>query len=213
MMFIISGVFGTEIWNYHILGACLKYHVVIFFTVVAAVTIYGNYKTVKTKTGENFGKALNNLSVLVYLVITLIITMIFSADIVDTSARYLIYFVGFSFGKLVGILQACHCAHEKFHQYRKSILISASILNCHTLASYITGAPIIKEELLIVLLALFSLGAHLHFAFNIIEQFTDALGIKVFKIGKITPKVDAKQGLRKHDGQLEEDTDGPDANA
>jgi len=214
IMIVISGIFCTDIWNYHILGACLKYHVVIFFTAVAAVTIYGNYKTVQNKTGDNFGKALNNLNVLIYLVVTLFITMLFSADIVETSARYLIYFVGFSFGKLVGILQACHCAHENFHQYRKSILISASVLNCHTLVTYATGSPIIREEVLIVLLTLFSVGAYFHFTFNIIEQFTSALGIRVFKIGKVTPKVDTNQGLRKNDAQQEEeDTEGPESNA
>jgi len=215
MLFLISGVFGTSIWNQLIFGVAIKYHVVFFFTAVAIATIYTNFKTVKEKTGEKFGDALSKLNVIWYLLATLFITYFFT-DIISTSARYLIYFVGFSFGKLVGILQASHCGHCEFQQYRKSILISVTFLNFHSILSYIQGYPLIDQHTLIVLLALFAIGAHLHFAFNIIGQFTEALGIYVFKIGKVIA-APTSQGvaLRKHDAAVEEDenTEGAEANA
>jgi len=213
-MFLISALFGTSMWNQQILGLELKYHVVFFFTAVAAVTIAGNYKTVQRKTGEKFDDAVANLNVIIYLVATLFIAYFFSySDIVSTSARYLIYFVGFSFGKLVGILQASHCAHAEFNQYRKSILISASIFNAIIFVGFLKGHPIMNEAALIFWLAIFAIGAHQHFVFNIISQFTDALGIQVFKIGKVTPPSIATKELRKHDAQEEEDDNGPEANA
>jgi len=188
MMLLISAMFGTSIWNQQILGLEMKYHVLFFFTVVAAITIAGNLKTVKEKTREKYNDALSNLNVLLYLVATLFIVYLFSpTDMISTSARYLIYFVGFSFGKLVGILQASHCAHQDFQQYRKSILVSASLLNVVTFAGFLRGYPLINESTLIFWLAVFAFAAHFHFVFNIIHQFTEALGISVFKIGKINP--------------------------
>jgi ethanolaminephosphotransferase len=214
IMLLISAFFGTSFWNQMIFGFEIKYHVLFFFTVVAVVTIAGNLKTVQKKTGEKFNEALSNLNVIIYLVATLFIVYLFSpSNVISTSARYLIYFVGFSFGKLVGILQASHCAHEPFNQYRKSILISATILNVLTLYGFLTGHPLINEDTVVVLLALFAFLAHQHFVFNIIPQFTEALGIQVFKIGKVSPPIAQTQELRKYDGQLEEDTDGPEANA
>jgi ethanolaminephosphotransferase len=216
IMLLVSAVFGTSFWNQMVFGLEIKYHVVFFFTVVAAVTIYGNYKTVQKKTGDKFNEALSNLNVLLYLVATLFIVYLFSpTNVISTSARYLIYFVGFSFGKLVGILQATHCAHEPFNQYRKSILISATVLNGLTLYGFLTGHPLINEGTVVTLLALFAFLAHQHFAINIISQFTEALGIRVFKIGKVTPPVAQNQELRKYDGNqsAEEDTEGPEANA
>jgi len=165
-------------------------------------------KTCRKKTGDKFNEALSNLNVIIYLVATLFIVQLFSTtNVVSTSARYLIYFVGFSFGKLVGILQASHCAHEPFNQYRKSILISASILNVLTFYGFLTGHALINEDTVVYLLALFAFLAHQHFVFNIIPQFTEALGIRVFKIGKVAPAVAQTQELRKFDGQEEEDTE------
>jgi ethanolaminephosphotransferase len=185
-LFIATGIFGTDIWNTTIAGAELKYLVVAGFTVMAVVTAAMNLMTVKKMVGQRFGEALCKLNMIFYLIITIIIVYEFSpTNTVSRTARYLIYFIGLSFAKLVGILQASHCSHQEFDQYSKSILISTSLLNAFTLVGYLTGSPLVDEDSLIYGLAAFALVAHIHFILNVVSQFTQVLRIRVFKIGKM----------------------------
>jgi len=186
-LFIVSGIFGSTFWNNTLAGIELKYFIVAGFSVMAGVCIVMNIITVKKKTCEKFMEALGKLNVFIYLVITLFIVCRFStSDVVSRTARFVIYFVGFSFAKLVGILQASHCAHQDFNQYSKSILLSTTLVNGLILAGDSFGRPVVNEDLLIYVMAGVALFAHIHFLLNVISQFTEVLRIRVFKIGKVT---------------------------
>jgi len=185
-LFIVSGIFGSSVWNTTIAGTQMKYLVVAGFSLMAVVTAASNIMTVKRKVGERFGEALSKLNVIFYLVVTMIFADSLSSSMtVSRTARYLIYFIGFSFAKLVGILQASHCAHQEFNQYSKTIVISASLLNVIILIGYLKGSPIINEDHLMYGLAAFALISHVHFVLNVVSQFTHVLKINVFKIGKV----------------------------
>jgi len=110
-------------------------------------SIIGVYK--KVPAGK-FLPALSSITVALYLVATMLITYYFSVtNVVERTCRYLVYFAGFCFAKLVvaiysfelnkkGILQACHCADVPFEQYRFSIILPATLLNANTIVGYIT---------------------------------------------------------------------------
>jgi len=54
------------------------------------------------KTPEKFGHAIYNLSMIIFMVITMFVVCYMSpTNIISRHARIFIYFVGFSFGKLV----------------------------------------------------------------------------------------------------------------
>jgi len=121
--------------------------------------------------------------VLFYLVATLLIVNYLSVtDVVSKTCRYLIYFIGFSHAKLVGVLQSSHCALQNFNQWRWSILIPATILNADIIIGHIMGQEFFNEELLVYIVAGFSFIAYFHFVLNIIPQMTRILNIKVFSI-------------------------------
>mmetsp|Transcript_17226 Transcript_17226/g.15114 ORF Transcript_17226/g.15114 Transcript_17226/m.15114 type:complete len:142 (-) Transcript_17226:86-511(-) len=101
---------------------------------------------------------------------------------IEKTGRYFIYFIGFNFAKLVGILQACHCANTDFYQFQPSIWLSTTLLNVNTIIGYATNEPLINEVDLIYYLAGFALAAHLYFVVCIISQFTRVLKIRVFRV-------------------------------
>jgi len=186
LFFIISGIFGTQIWTKEVFaGIKANELVVIGFAIMAIVTLLGNFKNVKTKAPEKYQESFSSLVVLILLIATMLIVYKFSVtDVISRTCRYFIYFIGFCFAKLVGILQATHCAHVPFDQYRLSILIPTLLLNGLTIVGYINGKPLINEDLVVYGCMTFSILAYLHFVVNIIDQFTSILGIMVFKIGK-----------------------------
>jgi len=184
--FIFSGIFGTQIWTQEvILGLKANELVIIGFSIMAIVTVIGNVINVKTKAPEKFGESYKTLVVFLLLIATTLIVYYFSVtDVVSRTCRYFIYFIGFSFAKLVGILQANHCAHIPFEQYRKSILLSTFVINGLTIAGYVSGAPLVNEDYVVYGCMAFAILAYIHFVINVIDQFTSILGIYVFKIGK-----------------------------
>jgi len=136
------------------------------------------------KTPEKFGQAIYNLSTLILMVLTMLVVCYMSpSNIIDRHARIFIYFVGFSFGKLVGHLQATHVAHDEFKQFRRSIIIPFSIIFVNTLYSSFSGSALFSEDLVLYLCLITSLVAYAHFVWSVIPQFTKALKIYVFKIG------------------------------
>jgi len=139
----------------------------------------------KRKTPQKFHEAFSTLVVFLFLVATVVIVYNFSVtNVISRTCRYFIYFIGFSFSKLVGILQANHCAHVPFDQFRFSILMPTILINGLTIIGYISGKPLINEDLVVYGCMTFSILAYTHFVLNIINQFTDILGIYVFKLGK-----------------------------
>jgi ethanolaminephosphotransferase len=185
ILFVVTGIMGTEFWTRQLWGFEYYQILVIAYAGIAVITVTFNFIDVYRKVPQKFGKALAGLTVELYLVATLLITYYFSTtDTVSRTCRYLIYFVGFCFAKLVGILQACHCANVEFEQYRLSILIPVTLLNCNTIIGHITKTPLINEDMMIYSVCAFSLLAYLHFIFNIFGQYKRVLGIKIFSITK-----------------------------
>jgi len=106
-------------------------------------------------------------------------------DLLERNLRYMMYFGGLSFAKLVGVLQTAHVADVKYQPDRKGIWITFTLLNINTLYGAINKHPIIDEELLLYGLTLASLIIYAHFVYNVIRQFTKVLGIRTFKVKPI----------------------------
>jgi len=182
-MFIASGILGTQIWFKELHGLYLYQLVVVVFCAMAVPTVISNFWTVYKKVTNKFCSTLPYLLVCLYLVATMLIANYLSVtDVVSTTCRFLIYFVGFSHAKLVGYLQACHCAHIEFNQWRWSILVPATLFNINIIIGCILGHEFINEEISVYVIAGFSFLAYIHFALNMISQMTRVLNIKVFSI-------------------------------
>jgi ethanolaminephosphotransferase len=184
--FIISGIFGTQIWTIEVHpGYRVNDLVLIGFSIMAVFTVIGNMNNIKSKAPEKFTESFKSLLVFSFLVLTVIIVYNFSVThVISRTCRYFIYFIGFSFAKLVGILQANHTAHVPFDQFRFSVIIPTLLINGLTIYGYVHKKPLIDEDLVVYGCLAFSILAYCHFALNVIGQFTEILGIYVFKIGK-----------------------------
>lgn len=184
-LYIVSGLFGTDIWTKHIGPLQLNVLLLFGFSIMAIATIFTNIMNVHKKTPEKFGQAIYNLSTLIFMVLTMLVVCYMSpTNIISRHARIFIYFVGFSFGKLVGHLQATHVAHDEFKQFRRSIIVPFAIIFVNTLySSFSSGGALFSEDLVLYLCFITSLVAYAHFVWSVIPQFTNALKIYVFKIG------------------------------
>lgn len=183
-MFIITGIFGSNIWLTKIFDFQLNHIIVICFTTLAVVTLFGHFQTVKIKAPELFNDAIKHLATYALLGATCFIVYNFSlSNVLATPAcRFFIYFIGFSFAKLVGILQASHTAHVPFNQFRTSIILPCLLINGIIILGAFRGKPITNEISMIYIAALFSLIAHVHFILNIIKQFCRVLNINCLRI-------------------------------
>jgi len=184
IIYLISAILGCQIWN-HSFGSVKANEIVLFaFIFMAVVTILSNIVNVYRYDKSRFLHAIHNLVIIIYMNVTMVIVTYLSVtDVVSTSARVLIYFIGFSFAKLVGHLQVCHVAHEEFKQYKKSIILSCTLLNINTLVGHFSGKPLINEKIFLLICFAFALVVYAHFVINIIVQFTRVLRIYVFKLG------------------------------
>jgi len=184
MVYFISGIFGCQIWNQQIGSLTASQIVLIAFAAMALLTIGSNMVNIYRHDKTVFWKAIFNLTMVVYLDITMIIvTYCSNTDVIESTPRYLLYFIGFSFAKLVGHLQASHVAHEEFWQFRKSIVFSCTFLIVQTLAGPFKSRPHVNEYILLGCF-IYALIIYIHFVINITAQFSRALGIYVFKLGK-----------------------------
>lgn len=182
-IYIITGICGCQIWTYQLGPLQANQVVLIAFAAMAVVTITSNIINVYKHDKQVFLKALYNLITIAYLNVTMIIVTYCSyTDVIGTSPRFLLYFIGFSFAKLVGHLQASHVAHEEFWQFRKSIVFSCTILNVQTLLGPFRENPTVNEYFLLSCF-IFALIVYIHFTINIISQFSKALRIYAFKLG------------------------------
>lgn len=181
--FLLTAWFGSSFWANTIFGMKYSTFVVVGFAGIAVHTVYGNLQKIKEKAPNQVDDAISHLGMVSYIVITgLIVNYLSVTNVVERECRIFIYFIGLSFAKLVSILQASHTAHVPFDQYRLSIVIPCTVLNILVVFGYLRGEAVVNEDSLVILSALYALLAHAHFAFNIIEQFTRVLRIKVFKI-------------------------------
>jgi ethanolaminephosphotransferase len=184
VLFIVSGIFGTQIWNTQVGPLKANEIVLLGFVAMFAITLISNLINVFRRDRTRFLNALSNLLMIIYINATIMIVYRYSVtDVVSRSARILIYFIGFSFAKLVGHLQASHVADEEFQQWRKTMIFSLTTLNVLTLIGHFTGKPLFDEDKVLLGCFIYSFIVYLHFAVSVTSQFAKILKIYVFKIG------------------------------
>jgi ethanolaminephosphotransferase len=183
-LFIVSAVTGCGMWLNSPLGITNGEIVFWAFCIMAIFTVIGNFRNVYKKGGADvLRKASFSLITISYMTLTMVITLYGSySDVYAKLPRVFLYFVGFSFAKLVGHLQASHVAGEPFNQFRKSIWFSFTVWNINIILGAVTKGSNLNEEVLLYCLLAFAIIVHMHFVINIINQFTEVLQIRVFKV-------------------------------
>jgi ethanolaminephosphotransferase len=184
-LFLISGIFGPTIWNQDSLGTGLSNRMIMFyfFGIMSIITIAYNLHSVYKKTQSQFPKALYNTFSFFYMIISMLLAGYLSAtNLLSRQMRYMMYFGGLSFAKLVGVLQTAHVAGVEYNPDRKGIWITFTLLNVNTIYGAITKHPLIDEDLLLYGLTFASLIIYGHFVYNVIRQFTSVLGIRTFVV-------------------------------
>jgi len=94
---------------------------------------------VKRKKDDILG-ALWNLSTMFYIVASvLIVSCLSPSNVISRKARFIMYFFGFGFSKLVGHLQVSHVTQTRFNQFIYSIILPITALNANTIIGYFRG--------------------------------------------------------------------------
>jgi len=202
-LFIVSGAAGCSMWTNSPTGILNCEIVFSVFCALAIITVLGNIYNVFKKGRQVFLPAMFNMITVTYMSITMVVVLYWSyTNVYAKIPRVFLYFVGFSFAKLAGHLQASHVAGEPFNQFRKSIWFSFTVLNINTIIGAVTKGNNIDEETLMYCLLAWAIIAHVHFILNIISQFTTVLGIKCFKVKPKGISATVQDGIK--DIRLEE---------
>jgi len=187
-LFIISGVFGNDIWIQKMFGYQVNEFALFIFVLMSLGNMWINLVAVVKRKKDNILGAMWNLTTMFYIVASVIIVSCLSPyNVVSRKARFLMYFFGFGFSKLVGHLQVSHVTQTRFNQFIWSIILPITALNVNTIIGYFRGEALINEDLLINILCIASTLVYAHFAVNIVSQFSKILKIDVFRITKRSP--------------------------
>ncbi|XP_020113166.1 choline/ethanolaminephosphotransferase 1-like isoform X2 [Ananas comosus] len=107
------------------------------------------------------------------------------SDIMHNYPHLLIIGTGFAFGFLVGRMILAHLCDEpkglKTGMCMSLFYLPFAIANALT-ARINDGAPLVDEQLVLLLFCLYTVGLYLHFATSVIHEITTALGIYCFRI-------------------------------
>jgi len=187
----VGGAYGSQIWRQE--SIIPGFNNVEFanysMCVLSVYTVAGNLWTVYKKKPSNFLRALNNLITFCYLMFSLaLVGHLSPSNVIDRKLRFLVYLVGFSFAKLVGILQVSHVAKIDFKPERKTIWIAFTLLNLNTIIGAINGKCPVDEDSLIDYLLILTLIVYVHFVINIVNQLANILKIRVFIVKPIEVK-------------------------
>jgi ethanolaminephosphotransferase len=186
-LFVLGGVMGSSFWLQPVAGIPLNSFVVALFSLMSFVTACSNLYNVYKASPEKFASRAFTLISLYYIVATMGITFFLSPSNVYAQApRLFLYFIGFSFAKLVGHIQVAHVAHMPFNQFRINLWIPFTIWNINTFLGFITKGGCLNELTLLYVLTAWAVIAYAGFTVNIINEFTTVLGIRCFKV---KPKV------------------------
>jgi len=103
-------------------------------------------------------------------------------DVWLVNSKLLIYVYGFAFSKLVAHLQLAHLAKQKFHQFRKTLVVSSFVLTAAALIEYHLKFALIDIDYLVVFFFIFNFISWFHLAYHVTGEMCEILNIKRFTI-------------------------------
>jgi len=183
---IFSGIVGPSWWLKDAAFG-LKRNQVLAGSIMLACTfgIIKNIFTVVTKSQNKAKNSLYRLGCAGFLLVCMFIFAFFSpTNIHERRTRSLVTCFGLGFCKIIGHMQLAHCAHDEFHQWRKSFLLSGTILAANTIAGYYLGKAPVSEDLLLNIGIGFNLLCWLHYVLSMTQQLKRVLNVNVFSIKK-----------------------------
>jgi len=191
LVFIFTGFVGPEFWTQDALFGLKRNHV-FALTVIASCAsgVIANVIRVLQRYKGTKSQSLDKLKVSFFLVACMLTIACFSpSNIIERRTRSLITCFGLGFCKVIGHIQLAHCAGDEFYQWRRSFIVSSSLLVLNTMIGFWFGSCIISEDLLLSVAIAFNLLCYLHYILSITQQLTRVLDVKVFSIQK--PKAKA----------------------
>lgn len=182
--FFVSAFFGCQFWNEQdlIFPTARKNVAFALFVSGSVLNVSFNLYSMYYKVKGKFKDAMRKMVFYLYIILSVIFIFICSpTGIAQRQTRILIYILGLNFGKLATHLQIAHVSGSEFRQFRKTTFFIFAALNINTLSSMLTGNYMDEDTLLYILFGA-SLIVYGHLVFNVINQFTEVLKIKAFKV-------------------------------
>jgi len=196
LIIIFSGIVGPSWWLKDVAFG-IKRNQMLAGAVMLACTlgIIRNVFIVVTKSEQKRRNSLDRLKCAMFLIVCMLIFAFMSpTNISERRTRSLVTCFGLGFCKIIGHMQLAHCAGDSFYQWRRSFVLSGTILAGNTVAGYFLGKAPVSEDLLLTIGIVFNLVCWLHYVLSITQQLTRVLGVNVFSVkpkeGKTGP--DAK---------------------
>jgi len=186
-LIIFTGFVGSKWWSEITFGDVPRSQYMVYFVwTVATIGIITNIFRVISRYRTEAMSAIGLIRIPLFLMICgALLTYCSPSDIVTRRTRSVITCFGLGFSKVIGHIQLAHCAGDKFNQWRKSFLISSTLLVSNTVAGVIRGKCPVDEDLVLNLAIICNLWSFVHYFLSITQQLTRVLECKVFSIKKV----------------------------
>jgi len=185
-LYVVTGILGTNIWTEKMGSYKLNEIALVLFAVLALFNSLLNVISAVRRTKGKMSPFVNLITLIYMIVIALVVCYLSPSNVISRKPRILIYFFGFIFSKLVGLLQVSHVTRTPFNQFNRTIFTPITLLLKNVLIGYFLGECPFNEDRLIDILCIFAILSYAHFAFNVIRQFCGILNIRVFSVDKPT---------------------------
>ncbi|KAL4492004.1 hypothetical protein ABPG72_008425 [Tetrahymena utriculariae] len=180
VIYFITAGLGCSFWDQESFGIVNRYILLGGFCLAGLANLIGIVQRIYASKPEQMMNACRNMLFFLYITFVSIYAIIVS----QTNTYYMrivIYIFGFSFAKLVSILQISHVSDSPFIQFRRSNFIILSVLFVNTFISQISDSgAILDEQLVLWAVLIATLIAYGHLVFSAINQFCEVLRIRAF---------------------------------
>ena len=138
------------------------------------------------KCKDKWKKALQDIIIYIIMVGSYLSVILLSdSNIVLTYPKFLILTYGFSFAKMMGILQLSHLEGAEFKPYQKTYFFSYLFNIVHSFLFYFTGIQLFAGiDVFIIIEFGINFLAWMHFAYFISEELCEILNINRFTLKK-----------------------------
>jgi len=189
LIIIFSGIVGPSWWlKEAFFGLQRNQFLAVGIVLACTFGIIKNITNVVRKYKGKSYESLDRIKVSLFLLGCMFVFAFFSpSNISERRTRSLITCFGLGFCKVIGHMQLAHCAGDYFYQWRRSFLLSSTVLVANTLAAYFVGKPPVSEDLLLNVAIVFNFLSWLHYILSITQQLTRVLDVNVFTV-KPQPK-------------------------
>lgn len=195
LIYFITGIKSTSIWNSQLFGSELKLWLLWIFLKLALGSIILHCVNVWKANSPRLKEGLFKLASLGLFLASLALAQILSADYVIANAlRYVIYLFGISFAKKAGLLKIAHLTSTAPDLKQKSFNLIYVIFNLVVIITCLRKGLLLKEETAMMIQSVLALGTYVHFAVNLAIQLKEIHGVGLFDKNAAEKKLASAEG-------------------